>query len=158
MKVTDVRIRIGKKPEVANDRLKAHVDITFEDSFVIHGLKIIDGQNGLFVAMPSRKMPNGEFKDIVHPITPELRQEITKLYLINLKKKVIKQKNNFFTNKHNNPLFRYGINCAFFHYIINQIHFLLLFLKEDKVIFPTISFHLLKQFYISKMALWIQIF
>ena len=77
MKVTDVRIRIGKKPEVANDRLKAHVDITFEDSFVIHG----DGQNGLFVAMPSRKMPNGEFKDIVHPITPELRQEITKVIL-----------------------------------------------------------------------------
>ncbi|AMD94975.1 septation regulator SpoVG [Leptotrichia sp. oral taxon 847] len=81
MKVTDVRIRIGKKPEDANDRLKAHVDITFEDSFVIHGLKIIDGQNGLFIAMPSRKMPNGEFKDIVHPITPELRQEITKVIL-----------------------------------------------------------------------------
>ena len=81
MKVTDVRIRIGKKQTENIERLKAYADITFDESFVIHGLKIIDGQNGLFVAMPSRKMPNGEFKDIVHPITPELRQEITKVIL-----------------------------------------------------------------------------
>ena len=77
MKVTDIRIRIGRQTENI-ERLKAYADITFDESFVVHGLKIIDGQNGLFVAMPSRRMPNGEFKDIVHPIKPELRAEITK--------------------------------------------------------------------------------
>ena len=80
MKVTDIGIRIGKQAE-GNERLRAYADITFDESFVIHGLKIIDGQNGLFVAMPSRRMPNGEFKDIVHPIKPELRAEITKVIL-----------------------------------------------------------------------------
>jgi len=78
MKVTDIRIRIGKQTENI-ERLKAYADITFDESFVIHGLKIIEGQNGLFVAMPSRRMPNGE--DIVHPIKPELRSEITKVVL-----------------------------------------------------------------------------
>ena len=80
MKVTDIRIRIGRQTENI-ERLKAQADITFDESFVVHGLKIIDGQNGLFVAMPSRRMPNGEFKDIVHPIKPELRAEITKVIL-----------------------------------------------------------------------------
>ena len=80
MKVTDIRIRIGRQRENI-ERLKAYADITFDESFVVHGLKIIDGQNGLFVAMPSRRMPNGEFKDIVHPIKPELRAEITKVIL-----------------------------------------------------------------------------
>lgn len=80
MKVTDIRIRIGKQTENI-ERLKAYADITFDESFVIHGLKIIEGQNRLFVAMPSRRMPNGEFKDIVHPIKPELRSEITKVVL-----------------------------------------------------------------------------
>ena len=80
MKVTDIRIRIGKQTE-NNERLRAYADITFDESFVIPGLKIIEGQNGLFVAMPSRRMPNGEFKDIVHPIKPELRAEITQVIL-----------------------------------------------------------------------------
>lgn len=80
MKVTDIRIRIGRQTENI-ERLKAYADITFDESFVVHGLKIIDGQNGLFVAMPSRRMPNGEFKDIVHPIKPELRAQITKVIL-----------------------------------------------------------------------------
>ena len=74
MKVTDIRIRIGRQTENI-ERLKAYADITFDESFVV------DGQNGLFVAMPSRRMPNGEFKDIVHPIKPELRAEITKVIL-----------------------------------------------------------------------------
>ena len=80
MKVTDIRIRIGRQTENI-ERLKAYADITFDESFVVHGLKIIDGHNGLFVSMPSRRMPNGEFKDIVHPIKPELRAEITKVIL-----------------------------------------------------------------------------
>ena len=80
MKITDIRLRLGKGSEEGG-KLKAYVDITFDESFVVHGLKIIEGQNGLFVAMPSRRMPNGEFKDIVHPIKPELRAEITKVIL-----------------------------------------------------------------------------
>ena len=76
MKITDIRLRLGRGAEDGG-KLKAYVDVTFDESFVIHGLKIIEGQNGLFVAMPSRKMPDGEYKDIAHPITPELRKEIT---------------------------------------------------------------------------------
>ena len=75
MKITDVRVRVVKGENEA--KLKAYADVTFDECFVIHGLKIIEGQNGLFVAMPSRRMPNGEFKDIAHPITPELRNELT---------------------------------------------------------------------------------
>ncbi len=75
MKITDVRVRVVKGENEA--KLKAYADITFDDCFVIHGLKIIDGQKGMFVAMPSRRMPSGEFKDIAHPITPETRKEIT---------------------------------------------------------------------------------
>lgn len=51
--------------------------MTFDEAFVIHGLKLIEGESGKFIAMPSRKMPDGEFKDIVHPISSELRKEIT---------------------------------------------------------------------------------
>lgn len=80
MKITDVRLRLGKGTEEGG-KLKAYVDITFEEEFVVHGLKIIEGQNGLFVAMPSRRMPNGEFKDIAHPITLELESELTRVVL-----------------------------------------------------------------------------
>lgn len=80
MKITDVRLKLGREAEETG-KLKAYVDITFDESFVIHGLKVIEGQNGLFVAMPSRKMQNGEFKDIAHPIDPKLREEITKVVL-----------------------------------------------------------------------------
>ncbi|MDO4588367.1 MAG: septation regulator SpoVG [Fusobacterium sp.] len=75
MKITDVRLRAVKNEN--EFKLKAYADVTFDDCFVIHGLKIIDGQKGMFVAMPSRRMPDGEYKDIAHPITPELRKDIT---------------------------------------------------------------------------------
>lgn len=75
MKITDVRLRTVKNENEL--KLKAYADITFDECFVIHGLKVIDGQKGMFVAMPSRKMPNGEYKDIAHPITPEIRKEVT---------------------------------------------------------------------------------
>ncbi|MGL4687069.1 MAG: septation regulator SpoVG [Fusobacteriaceae bacterium] len=81
MKITDIRVRVVKtsEKEVESElKLRAYADITFEESFVVHGLKIIDGQKGMFVAMPSRKMPSGEFKDVAHPIKLELREEITK--------------------------------------------------------------------------------
>ena len=72
MKITDVRIRKVQE----EGKMKAIVSVTFDDEFVVHDIKIIDGQNGLFVAMPSRKMPDGEFRDIAHPINAETRQKI----------------------------------------------------------------------------------
>lgn len=74
MKITDVRVRLAKSEEEV--KLRAYADITIDDSFVVHGLKVIEGKNGIFVAMPSRKMPNGEFKDVAHPITTEVRTSI----------------------------------------------------------------------------------
>lgn len=75
VKITDVRVRVTKNESEA--KLRAYADITLEEGFVIHGLKIINGEKGMFVAMPSRRMPSGEFKDIAHPIKPEIRQLIT---------------------------------------------------------------------------------
>lgn len=72
MKVTDVRLR-----KIESDgRMKALVSITLEEAFVIHDLRVIEGNSGLFVAMPSKRTPDGEFRDIAHPINSEMRQEI----------------------------------------------------------------------------------
>ena len=72
MKITDIRIR---KID-SEGKMKAIVSVTFDDMFVVHDMKVIEGQNGLFIAMPSRKTPNGEYKDIVHPINVEAREFI----------------------------------------------------------------------------------
>ena len=72
MQITDVRIR---KVE-AEGKLKAYVTITFDDCFVVHNVKIIEGKTGLFIAMPSRKTANGEYKDVAHPISPDFRNEL----------------------------------------------------------------------------------
>lgn len=72
MKISEVKIR---KVE-GKERFKAWATITFDDSFRIHGLKVIEGENGLFVAMPSRKLPNGEFIDTAYPLNQELREII----------------------------------------------------------------------------------
>lgn len=72
MQITDVRIR-----KISNDgKMKAIVSVTFDNEFVVHDIKVIDGQNGLFIAMPSRKTPEGEFKDIAHPINTDTREKI----------------------------------------------------------------------------------
>ncbi|HAR5881662.1 TPA: septation protein SpoVG [Staphylococcus pseudintermedius] len=72
MKVTDVRLR-----KIQTDGImKALVSITLDESFVIHDLRVIEGNSGLFVAMPSKRTPDGEFRDIAHPINSEMRQEI----------------------------------------------------------------------------------
>ena len=73
MKITEIRMKLVER----DSKLRAYADITFERSFVVHGVKLIDGQNGLFVAMPSKRMADGEYKDLVHPIIPEVRQYIT---------------------------------------------------------------------------------
>lgn len=69
MKITDVRVR-----KITDEgKMKAIVSVTFNDEFVVHDIKIIEGQNGLFIAMPSRKMGDGEFRDIAHPINADTR-------------------------------------------------------------------------------------
>jgi stage V sporulation protein G len=70
--VTDVRVR---KINV-DGKMKAIVSVTIDNAFVIHDVKVVEGQNGLFVAMPSRKTPEGEFRDIAHPITTDAREII----------------------------------------------------------------------------------
>jgi len=94
VKITDVRLRLANGEE--GSKLKAYADITFEECFVIHGLKIIEGKNGMFVAMPSRRMPNGEFKDIAHPISTELRNSINKMVIekfeLELKEEKVEEK------------------------------------------------------------------
>lgn len=60
-----------------NDKLKAIVSVTFDESFVVHDIKVIQGTNGLFIAMPSRKIQDGTFKDIVHPINSDFREQIS---------------------------------------------------------------------------------
>ena len=72
MNITDVRIR-----KVSDEgKMKAVVSITFDDEFVVHDIKIIEGQNGLFIAMPSRKMGEGDFRDIAHALVSETRNRI----------------------------------------------------------------------------------
>ena len=72
MEITDVRIRKISD----DDKMKAIVSITFDNEFAVHDIKIIDGTNGLFIAMPSRRLGKGEFRDIAHPLTPETRAKI----------------------------------------------------------------------------------
>ncbi|MEA3485486.1 MAG: septation regulator SpoVG [Candidatus Aerophobetes bacterium] len=72
MEISEVKIR---KVE-GKDRFRAWATITFDDSFRVHGLKVIEGKDGLFVAMPSRKLPNGEFIDTAYPLNEELRKTI----------------------------------------------------------------------------------
>jgi len=74
MKITDVRLRKVN----SENRMKAVASVTFDDEFVVHDIKVIESQDGLFIAMPSRKTPNGEFKDIAHPINSETREKIQK--------------------------------------------------------------------------------
>ena len=78
MKISEVRIR---KVENDDSKLKAVASITIDESFVVHDIKIIEGIDKLFIAMPSRKTPEGEFKDIAHPINAEMRESIQKLIL-----------------------------------------------------------------------------
>ena len=78
MNISDVRIRLVTKDD---SKLKAVASITIEDAFVIHDIKVIEGTEGCFVAMPSRKTPDGEYKDIAHPVNTETREQIIKIIL-----------------------------------------------------------------------------
>ena len=77
MKITDVRVR-----KVAKEgKMKAVVSITIDDEFVVHDIKVIEGEKGLFIARPSRKAVDGEYRDIAHPINSATRDHIQKLIL-----------------------------------------------------------------------------
>lgn len=77
MQITDVRIR-----KVAKDgKMKAVVSITFDEEFVVHDIKVIEGEKGLFIAMPSRKALDGEYRDIAHPINSATRDRIQQIIL-----------------------------------------------------------------------------
>ncbi|MBQ8317105.1 MAG: septation regulator SpoVG [Lachnospiraceae bacterium] len=77
MQITDVRVRKVTK----EGKMRAVVSITIDDEFVVHDIKVIDGEKGLFIAMPSRKSADGEYKDIAHPINSETRDKIQTLIL-----------------------------------------------------------------------------
>ena len=77
MQITDVRIRKVEK----EGKMKAVVSITIDNEFVIHDIKVIDGEKGLFIAMPSRKASDGEYRDIAHPINSSTRENLQKLIL-----------------------------------------------------------------------------
>ena len=72
MLITEVRVKLS----VGDKKMKAVVSVTFDNAFVVRDIKVIEGQDKLFVAMPSRKLPDGEFKDIAHPINSEMRNQI----------------------------------------------------------------------------------
>ena len=77
MQITDVRVRKISK----EGKMKAVVSMTLDDEFVVHDIKVIDGDKGLFIAMPSRRSGDGEFRDIAHPIKSETRDMIQKVIL-----------------------------------------------------------------------------
>lgn len=77
MKITDVRVRKITK----EGKMKAIVSITIDNEFVVHDIKVIEGEKGLFIAMPSKKATDGEYRDIAHPINSETREGIQKIIL-----------------------------------------------------------------------------
>ena len=77
MQITDVRVR-----KIANEgKMKAIVSVTFDNEFVVHDIKVIEGEKGLFIAMPSRMAADGEYRDIAHPINSQTREEIQQMIL-----------------------------------------------------------------------------
>lgn len=78
MNITDVRVRKVAR----NGKMKAVVSITIDDVFVVHDIKVIEGDKGLFIAMPSRKAADGEYKDIAHPINSDTRTALQELILM----------------------------------------------------------------------------
>ena len=77
MTITDVRVRKTAK----EGKMKAIVSVTFDNEFVVHDIKVIEGEKGLFIAMPSRKTADGEYRDIAHPINSDTRQQMQEMIL-----------------------------------------------------------------------------
>ena len=87
MNITDVRVR-----KVAKEgKMKAVVSITIDDEFVVHDIKVIAGEKGLFIAMPSRKATDGEYRDIAHPINSTTRTEIQNIILTKYEETIVQE-------------------------------------------------------------------
>ena len=85
MQITDVRVR-----KVAKEgKLKAVVSVTFDEEFVVHDIKVIEGEKGLFIAMPSKKATDGEYRDIAHPINSATRENIQNIILQHYEKALL---------------------------------------------------------------------
>ena len=78
MKFTDVNVRLMQRDD---SKLKAVASVTIDDCFVVHDIKVLEGAQGFFVTMPSRKTPDGQYKDVAHPINTPTREELNKLVL-----------------------------------------------------------------------------
>ena len=85
MKITDVRVR---KVDKQDGKMKAVVSVTFDDEFVVHDIKVIEGESGLFIAMPSRRSADGQYRDIAHPINSEMRGTMQALILDSYEKAI----------------------------------------------------------------------
>ena len=89
MEITDIRIR----QMTHDEKMKAVVSVTFDNCFVVHDIKIIDGQDRLFIAMPSRKTPDDEYKDIAHPINMDMRTLLQNEILEKYQSTLLEEKN-----------------------------------------------------------------
>lgn len=88
MEITDIRVK-----KVSNEgKMKAVVSVTFDNAFVVHDIKVIEGQEKLFTAMPSRRTPDNEFKDIAHPINSEMRDILEKAIIAEYNETVLEEK------------------------------------------------------------------
>ncbi len=85
MRITDVRVR----KMTQDSKMKAIVSITIDDEFVVHDIKVIEGEKGLFIAMPSKKASDGEYRDIAHPINSETRERIQRIILESYEKTLL---------------------------------------------------------------------
>lgn len=89
MRITDVRVR----KMTQDSKMKAIVSITIDDEFVVHDIKVIEGEKGLFIAMPSKKATDGEYRDIAHPINSATREHIQKIILDSYEKALVEPDN-----------------------------------------------------------------
>jgi len=85
MRITDVRVR----KMTQDSKMKAIVSITIDDEFVVHDIKVIEGEKGLFIAMPSKKATDGEYRDIAHPINSDTRERIQNIILDSYEKALL---------------------------------------------------------------------
>ena len=85
MEITEITVSIRDE-----DKLKAFVNVTFDDCFVVRGMKVIKGATGYFVSMPSRRMNDGTYRDIAHPITNEFREKVEKAVLVSYREEIIR--------------------------------------------------------------------
>ena len=89
MRITDVRVR----KMTQDSKMKAIVSITIDDEFVVHDIKVIEGEKGLFIAMPSKKATDGEYRDIAHPINSATRDKIQTIILESYEKALLEPEN-----------------------------------------------------------------